>query len=300
MYDKRDPRSTLQPAATAGPKPVTAYQGAQYGRFYADKPQVVRPGEKTWITRGQSFIIAYMYVLEGAVLTREAQEDEYVILQPDAETSLEVTCSSGVETVPGFTIAFAPPGRSSIKFLKAGRIVRMFTPKSLDLAAACSNADAYASSDPNVAPFQAWPTPPDGFKLRHYSLDVPNEPGRFGRIFRCTTFMVNFLEARVGKRERTQVSPHHHDDFEQCSLALQGSFIHHLRWPWTPDMNIWREDEHAVCDSPSIVVIPPPVIHTTTSEDAGVNQLVDIFAPPRMDFSSKAGWVVNARDYPMP
>ncbi len=299
MYDQRDPRSTLQTAAPAS-KAATDYHGAEYGRFYQDPPQIVRNGEKTWITRGQAFIIAYTEAEAGVVLVRDAQEDEYVVLAPDSGVSLEVTCTSGTHRMEGNSIGFAPPGRSEIKFLTRGSIIRMFSPKAADLTQQSSNAAAYASPDPNVAPFKAWPAPPDGFRFRQYSLDVPNEPGRFGRIFRCTTFMVNFLEPRVGLRDRKMVSPHHHDDFEQCSLALEGSFIHHLRWPWTTDMNVWREDEHAVCGSPSIIVIPPPAIHTTTSEDPGVNQLVDIFAPPRMDFSSKPGWVLNEKDYPMP
>ncbi|MCR5856249.1 hypothetical protein [Mesorhizobium sp. J428] len=222
------------------------------------------------------------------------------MIVPDAETRVEIITADGTTFVPGYSVAFVPPGKSSIRMLTGGTLVRLFTPKSQDMADAASNAESFRGTHPNVPSFQPWPEPPGGFRVRWYTLDVPEDPSRFGRIYRCATFMINYLTPRIGPRARDKVSPHHHDDFEQCSLALSGSFTHHLRWPWTTNMNAWREDEHLFCESPSICVIPPPSIHTTTAEGEGVNQLVDIFAPPRMDFSLKPGWVLNEADYPMP
>lgn len=301
MYVQSDPRSSLsqdkKPAAT---RVHDSFFGSQLALFHETEPQVKDVNGDTWISRGQNVVVAYSDGRKGGIFARTAQADEYAVIIPDSETQVEITTAEGSTIVLGYSVAFVPPGESTIRMLTSGTVVRLFTPKSADLANAASNAAAFTGTHPNVPPFQPWPEPKGGLKLRWYTLDVPDDPSRFGRIYRCTTFMINYLSPRVGPRERDKVSPHSHDDFEQCSLAVSGTFTHHLRWPWTTNMNVWREDEHLFCGSPSICVIPPPSIHTTTAESAGVNQLVDIFAPPRMDFSEKPGWVLNEDDYPMP
>lgn len=299
MYDPTDPRASLAPAA-AGRAPVfTAYAAPDVGRFYDEAPQLDEAGAKTWLIRSQNAIVAYSKAADGATFTRADQPDEYVLMLPGHDTAARVDWGGQVTEVPAFSIAFVPAGASIVTVRGAGEVVRIFTTQAEDLAAACANAAAYAEDHPNVAPLTPWPAPNGGRKVRVYSLDVPPAPGRFGRIWRGETLMVNFLDPQVGPRDITKLSPHHHDDFEQCSLALEGTFMHHLRWSWTPDMRMWRDDRHEECGSPSVLVIPPPAIHTSRGIGAGVNQLVDIFCPPRMDFSQKPGWVLNADDYPI-
>ncbi|TPQ52028.1 hypothetical protein C2U72_05275 [Prosthecomicrobium hirschii] len=300
MYDKSDPRSALN-APTATPRPApTTFAGAEYGHFHADAPQIDDADGRTWLTRGQNFLVAYTEARPGAVVSRIDQPDEYVALLPNRDTAATVSAGSDTVSSDGYALIVVPPGDSAVTLPEGGILVRIFSTVAADLAAAASNAASYADQHPNVPALEPWPEPAGGYRLRAYSLDVPDEPGRFGRIWRTTNLMVNFLPPQVGPRDIRKLSPHYHDDFEQGSLALEGSFTHHLRWPWTFDMTQWRADEHALCPAPSLCVIPPPAIHTSRGMEPGVNQLVDIFSPPRIDFSLKPGWVLNADDYPMP
>lgn len=84
-----------------------------------------------------------------------------------------------------------------------------------------------------------------------------------------------------------------------ASLTLKGDYLHYVRWPWTTNRNIWRQDREIMCEAPSMTVIPSPAIHTSRAVKVP-SQLIDIFSPPRVDFSEKPGWVLNADDYPMP
>ena len=72
-----------------------------------------------------------------------------------------------------------------------------------------------------------------------------------------------------------------------------------MRWPWTPDATTWREDQHVEMGSPSVLVVPPKVVHTSANVH-GPGWLIDIFSPPRLDFSAKPGMVCNANEYPVP
>src|SRR5690606_15913297 len=46
------------------------------------------------------------------------------------------------------------------------------------------------------------------------------------RMVRSSSMSINWIEYE-GVRDRSNLSPHSHDDFEQGSLAIEGAFLHH-------------------------------------------------------------------------
>jgi hypothetical protein len=301
MYDKSDPRSVLAAPKSDAQSASTAMP-ASYGLYYEDRPVDDDAAGRSWYTRSQNLLVNYTEAKPGASFSRAGQLDEYMIVLPDEGTPYEATAGRESARGDGHQLLIVPPGDSKITLPKGGRVVRLFSTQSPDLNAKCANAAAYAQPDPSHPPFKAWPAPRDGFKLRVYDLQKERKPGEMGPIWRCTTIMLNFPPPGRGPRDVTKMSPHSHYDFEQCSLILAGSLIHHMRWPWGLNKNDWREDEHVTAGSPSATMIPARVIHTSEALRPGPegNRMADIFSPPRLDFSLQKGWVKNADEYPLP
>lgn len=300
-YASDDIRSRL---ATATPTRVvdaaTPIKPSQWIEFRGLPPtEVARNGSRTWIARAANLVIAYTDAKAGDVFARVAQPDEYTVLMYSESAPVTVTAGGTTESVAEEAFVVVPPGDSEVRVDGDGTLIRLFSTEAADLADGSLNAAAYREPDERAAPLEPWPDPVDGFALRVYRLaDTPIAEGRFGRIFRTTNVMVNFLAEEPAPRNERKLSPHHHDDFEQISLAVTGTFVHHIRYPWGPDSTQWRPDEHREIGSPSICIIPPPTVHTT--QGVGPHQqLIDIFAPPRVDFSA-SGWVLNADEYPAP
>jgi mannose-6-phosphate isomerase-like protein (cupin superfamily) len=271
---------------------------ASVGRAYESPPQLTEPGSRTWITRGANFVVTVSAVEPGAVLSRSDSPDEYMVLLG----GVAATIRAGTQTIDASpeSLTIVPPGPSEVVAKGNGHLARVLSSRAADLLAQAENAAAYEGGAAEVAPLVPWPDPPGGFRLRNYKPFDYDKPDTNMRLFRCTNLMINVLTKRSSPRDVTKLSPHAHDDFEQASLLLEGDYIHHLRYPWTPDMSQWRADEHMEIASPSVLVIPPKVVHTSRNVGERRSWLIDIFAPPRLDFSRKPGLVLNADEYPMP
>ena len=278
-----------------------ALRPATHARHYAEPPQKTESdGTRHWVTRAANFVTVVSEAANGTVLTRD-NPDEYMVLLPPGTEAVINANGERIES-KGESLVIVPPGESATTVRKAGTVVRIFSSKASDLMAAARNAATYDDGAPEVTPVTPWPDPAGGFRLRHYDLSriaSPDPSPLKMRVFRSTNLMINIFIPWTTRRDERKLSPHSHEDFEQMSLALKGKFVHHLRYPWSPDKTRWREDEHEHYDSPSVLVIPARVIHTTQDVGEGVTWLIDIFAPPRLDFSSKPGFVLNAAEYPV-
>lgn len=269
------------------------------------EPQMVEADGKTrtWITRGGNFAVAVSEVEPGGILERKDNPDEYMVILPPGGVSATIEAGDERIEAKSDSLTIVPPGPSRVTATGKGMIARIISKNAEDLMAKASNAATYADGAPELAPLEPWPDPAGGFKLRHYPLAQyakANGERIQPRLFRSTNMMVNLFVHYNTRRDTTKLSPHWHDDFEQASLTLDGRWIHHMRYPWTADMNTWREDDHGELGTPSVVIIPATVVHTSRDVGEGESSLYDIFCPPRLDFARKKGFVINEDEYPLP
>lgn len=302
MFDTTDPRAALGTAPTVTPRNHTDPTPAPRQLFVLpqlEPDEVTTAGSATWIVRGANFVVAVTRAIPGDSFdVAETGGDESVVVLADERGRWEIFSAGTSVAIDRPAVVTVPEGAFRVTARSACEFVRIFSAGATDLLAAARNHAAYASPRPELAP----PPPTDragaarGLRV-HPIDDIRPTPGRFGRIFRSDALMVNLLDVEQAPRDPNRLSPHVHDDFEQCSVTFEGDYVHHLRTPWTPRLPDWREDEHVLVTSPSVTIIPPRVVHTTQSIGPGRHSMMDIFAPPRADFLAMDGWVLNAEDY---
>lgn len=281
-----------------------AKRKATHAHIYKMKPQVVDKANKvkTWVTRGGNFAVTVSEVKPGSQIARKKQPDEFMVI---TDPKVSCTIKAGKETIEAGpdSLTIVPPGASTITATGEGLISCIFSKNAKDIMDLAHNKKTYADGAPELAPLVPWPDPVGGFKLRHYKLSDyydPKGPRIQPALFRSTNMMVNLFAPYTTRRPTDALSPHWHDDFEQCSLTLSGQWIHHLRYPWSANMKEWVSDDDTLLDTPSLIIIPANVIHTSRDVGRGKSSLYDIFCPPRVDFSRKKGFVINEDEYPAP
>lgn len=290
-----------EPRPVAWPSGDVAAAPARPPAFYELSAQDLESspadGSHSWFVRGGNFAVGYEWCPAGTVLAEVDLTDEHIVLIPGT-TRIRVSDGTEKTEVVGPAAVIVPPGSSRVVIEETGAVVRVFTSRSARALARSCNPATYATPDPAVAPLPERPAVRGPGTVRvHRAADIASEPGRFGRVLRTDSLMINWFAPESGPRDEDRLTPHLHPDFEQASLTLRGEFVHHIRSPWTPRLHDWRPDQHVRCTSPSITLIPPGNIHTTRAIGEGEHQLVDVFSPPRADFLER-GWVLNTADYP--
>ena len=265
------------------------------GAYYDERPQREGQGSRRWITRAANFAIVYTEGTAGASLSERFVDEHFVYaLSGDVRVA-----ARGHEAALGVeNLAILPPGECVIHFDRAATLVQVITAQE-SLLATAPNAATYADGAKEVAPAEPWPEPVGGYRLRTYSTRDGYARGGLVHAYRTRKLMIIPYERFLVPRDETQLTPHSHADFEQASVALEGQWLHHLRVPWTPNRHHWKPDRTVEIGSPSVTVIPAGVIHTSQGIAGEGMRLIDVFSPPRVDFSQR-GWVDNAAEYPMP
>jgi hypothetical protein len=258
-------------------------------------PGVSSGGVNVWSGRGQNFLVDWVDVTAAGAAFRSASEHEAMLLFPDMGGQVRV--GRTMTAIPPRAVCILPAGAFEATLNAPGLIVALFSDFSAERASTAGNAAEYVRANARVAPVD---TPyhrasAEGARVIEVDRIEPAAGRPRLKMIQSATMSINWVEYE-GERDRTKLSPHSHEDFEQGSLAIHGAYLNHLRLPWGPDATAWREDLHVGAPEKSLTVIPPGIIHTTEGVGPGRHLLIDIFAPARADFIEK-GWIANSGDY---
>lgn len=251
-----------------------------------------------WTGRGQNFAVNWTRAGTEGAHTHIDSMFETMVLVLDAAVAIAGE-GQRAEAAPR-NICLLPPGAWTLQLAPGATCVVLSSlPAGHDAGAL--NEDAYADPDPRIVPVGAPYRPVrDADRIRMLPIDQvsasPDKPRL--KMLQSATLSINWVEYD-GPRNRQALSPHSHTSFEQGSLALAGDFEHHLRVEWGPDADAWQDDRHVKLGSPSLMVVPVQIIHTSEGVGPGRHLLIDVFSPPRADFIAN-GWVANSGDYAAP
>ena len=253
-------------------------------------------GTQRWLARSQNFFVEWVEASDFDAVFDFTSKQESMVLVFGAQATLS---SANMTTrAPPRSVCILPPGKSSITLDKGGSCAVLASQREDHGACIALNQGHFLSLDQRITPSMP------AFQRRHHhnniqvipidSFAAPASNPRL-KMLQSATLSINWVEYD-GLRDRTALSPHSHTSLEQGSLGVSGHFVHHLREAWGKNANLWCEDRHIELASPSLMVVPVNLIHTSEGVRAEHHLLIDIFSPPRRDFIAK-GWVENASDY---
>jgi 2-keto-3-deoxy-L-rhamnonate aldolase RhmA len=290
------PQRAPDPGTRVAPGPVREREF----RVFGDDPGQSRAGNRHRLYRGQNFAVEWIEVGAAAQPFEAASAREFMLLLPTTGATLARPLGSATSLHAGArSLCIVPAGACSVTLDAAGSCAVITSLDHVGPAGPALNAASYRVPDPRIAPAAsgAYRRRSDVGGITVIAIDdvaAPKDNPRL-KMFQCCDLSINWVEYEA-PRDRSALSPHSHATFEQGSLAIAGDFVHHLRVEWGRNADHWRDDEHLRAPSPSLLVVPVGMIHTTEGVGPGRHVLVDVFSPPRADFIAK-GWVDNAGDY---
>lgn len=269
-----------------------------FADFHAHDPEIRNAG-RHWLMRSHNFSVEWMELPAGAPAVEfDSDFESLMIVSRGAVRLASAQATAPLIDVPQHAVAIVPPGRHLLSTSAEARLVLIASQRGDIARRRVLNAEGNEPPDPRVLPagrLYRRRQPLDGAQVLPIAAVMASADKPRLKMLQTETLSLNLVEYD-GPRDRSELSPHSHASFEQGSLAIEGDFVHHLRVSWGSDAGLWREDEHLHAPSPSLLVVPVEMIHTTEGVGAGHHFLVDVFSPPRGDFIDK-GWIFNAADY---